>query len=206
MSGQQDYIFLKDPNEEGQTTYYAINPEKIETLYVSDTYDRYGQSVSPENAGNYLTLNTQKAVSLANQAYYEKEVEDRNLDESDPMPERFQLGDDISAHDFTAVYEALQLDNLLKNGEDYALIKETCKGFNYWDGSNWQTVTVQVEIGEPTYTIEDDPDTITELVQAIEGKSFERAEFGKKIYSGNGYQITESFCQGYWEIYSLILE
>lgn len=51
-----NYTFLKENyNEDGITRYFAISRERIETLKVSETYDRNGQLVSPIDAGGVIS-------------------------------------------------------------------------------------------------------------------------------------------------------
>lgn len=187
-------IFLTENLSEGTTKYFAIDSAKIETLNVSDTYDQYGQNVSASDAGDSIELLSNSAVSIANG---ESENDQNN---------GYEIGNIISAYDNGATFDLILDDKLLKEGVDYNSYKETVKGFTYWDGHNWKTVTTQVENGEPTHEIVTDETLIAELNKAIEEKELEGEGFGRKIYKGNGFVIVDSFWEGTWSEYEIVPE
>lgn len=185
-----NYIFLTENFTEGDTVYLAIDADKIETLNVSSTYDKYGQPVSNSDAGDSLDLLTNVAIDIANDA-----IGSANY---------FEQGNVVSAFEtptaFDDILELLQKHNLIE-GVDFTMYKETVKGFNYWDGSNYKTITTQVENGEATHTILDDERLIAELNEAIENSKFIKEGFGTKIYEANGWTVENNYCQGVWDAY-----
>lgn len=191
-----NYIFLIDKNRESETVYFAIDAEKIEILNESDTYDNYGQSVSPEDAGNSIGLLSQKAVDIANKAYHDNHAE---YDDTEVL-QHFSIGDFLSAYEHKEYSDVLS-DKDLKIGEDYSEYFPTCKGFNYWDGSNWKTIVVEREHGETDFEILDNEELTEELNQAIQNKEFVEDGFGRKIYETEQYEIEYNYCQGTWASY-----
>lgn len=193
-----NYIFLTDNNRESETIYFAIDSEKLETLNVSDTYDNYGQSVSPEDAGNGITLLSQKAVDIANQSYHDNHSD---YDDTEIL-QHFSVGDYLSAYE-NKEYSDLVGNTELKVDEDYSENFPTCKGFNYWDGSNWKSVIVDYEYGEANFEIVDNEDLSKRLNEAIQNKQFLKEGFGAKYYETEEFEIEYNYCQGTWASYYL---
>lgn len=181
-------IFLTENFNEGHVIYFAINSEKIETINVSDTYDKFGQRVDASTAGDSVDLITQEAADFANKEY-----------DSD----RYSMGDNISSWDDSILFDAIET-KFPEGDENVTYNKDTIKGFNYWNGQNWRTVTTSWNFGEATHSIIDDKEIINELEKAIEEKEFREGAFGTRIYDGNGYVIINSRCVGDWAEYEII--
>lgn len=198
-----NYIFLTKNFTEGPTIYFAIPADKIETLNLSDTYDQFGQIISSCDAGDSIELLSEKAVAIAN-----KELENENEGWENTEEDLYKIGAVISAYDSHHIYDTI-LEGLEKHcieGEDFNAYKETVKGCTYWNGHNWQTVTVSKDYGEPSHSIIDDENLVAELNEAIENKEFEKERFGIKIYKAGGYVIVDNYCQGAWASYELTTE
>lgn len=193
------YMFLTDNYSEGQDIYYAIHESEIETLFVSHTYVN-GQLISDSDAGDYITINSENAVKIANDAYNEYYADD--ADDEREYVEKFSIGDIISAYDFANVYSNVR--SACEENIDYTDFRTTCRGFNYFDGNNWQTITVACEFGETSHKILDDKDLIHELNEAIEKREFEAEGFGKKIYTAGDYVVVDDYCQGKWASYKVM--
>lgn len=192
-----NYIFLTNNNSEEQK-YFAIEASKIETLNVSDTYSGYGQKVDAGDAGDHLELLTDKAVKIANDTYNK---EHSDLEDYDEYIIKFSKGDIISAYDFRSEYDAVVEQTV--EDDDYQPFKETCKGFTYWDGHNWQTITVEQENGAPSHSIVDEEDLTEELNEAITNKSFKEKGFGFDLYERGQWVITDGYYQGVWAAYEI---
>lgn len=195
----ETYKFLKKTySEDSVTRYFAISSDRIETLRVSSTYTNYGQMVDTSDAGDSVTLDSQKAVDIANKAYYEHTDEDEK--------NRYELEDFVLDYDDPNTFSAVSGSSELVEGVDYTYNAETCKGFNYWDGNNWASVIVEYENGseEAPFEIVSDEDLIKELNNAIEEKTYVKNEFGEKIYHSGKYKVTYSQFASSWEDYCLI--
>ena len=193
------FIFLKDVNSEGTVKYFAIDVEKIETLRESDTYGPYGQQVSPQDAGNSLTLLTQAAVDVANKAYHDYHAE---YDDTEVL-QHYSISDVILAYESSNDYDAIVESSLIEN-EDYSIESPYVKGFTYWDGSNYKTVVVEREFeSNISHEIVKDEDLIEELNQAIEDKEYVKSEFGKEKYQSGNWEIVDNHCQGSWSSYEI---
>ena len=81
-----------------------------------------------------------------------------------------------------------------------------CKGFTFWDGSNWQSIITSSDDDQITHEIIEDKDLIEQLEKAINEKQFEKEGFGQKIYLGNGYVVVLSQFTSDWAEYTLIPE
>jgi len=188
-----NYIFLtKNFTDDKPLIYSAISEDRIETLNVSDCYADYGQRISNSDAGDSLELLSERAVLIANGESDEDDVNGH------------KIGDSIYAYDDSATFDLILEDKLLKEGEDYSLNCDTCEGFTFWDGHNWQTITTSANNGEPSHSIVDDEELIKELNAAIENKEFEKEGFGRKIYTHDGWVVIDSYCQGEWAAYDII--
>lgn len=173
--------------------WLAINQE-IETLNVSDTYGNYGQKVDAYTAGDAIQLLSSKAVSLANKIALEND-EDAGA---------FKTGDLVSAIDNNDIYDdVLNVVSGLKEYEDYTMWCSTVEGFNFWNGNNFQTVTVSCEVGEPSHAILTDETLIKELNEAIDEKSFIKEGFGTKTYDSEKFFIIENSFASHFEMYEV---
>lgn len=188
----ENFTFIKSTNtEEYPNPVYAISVD-ISEMRVSETYDRFGQPVTPADAGDYITLDTQKAVDIANNAY--KEFEDEEIDEM------FSLNETISDYEQGNVFTAINSAEELKEGLDFTYYASTCKGFNYFDGSNWQSIVIHYEDdGQPNYeVIENDS-----LESEIDSKEWIKDGFGKKLYESENFWIIHNYCVGSFASYEL---
>ncbi len=177
--------------ENKRVPFLAISENAIETLKDSDTYDNnYGQIVSAYNAGDAIKLKSENAVEVADKIAHELELE-----------ETFEIGSFISAFDNIELYNNI-IEELTED-EDYFGYFSTSKGFNFWDGSNWKTVTVSSEVGEPTHELLDDNDLENKLNQAIENSTFVNEGFGRRIYETEKYWIVDNNFQGHFESYEI---
>ncbi|SHJ06330.1 hypothetical protein SAMN05443429_10899 [Cruoricaptor ignavus] len=185
-----NYKFLINKDSE-ENVFRAIDADRIETLRVSETYDQYGQRVSPEDAGACLYLLTEKACEVA-KSFHLEQYEERE----------YRMGEAILAYEDKAFDEVV---DETEEGEDYERDEETCEGFNYWDGSNWQTVVIKYNQSDywTGWEIVDDEELEKKLNQAIEDMEFESEGGGFRRYTADGYEIEESFYSSSWESYSL---
>lgn len=187
------YTFIqKIENENGRTNPILAISNKIERLKVSETYNFYGQTVGTNLTGDSLEFLSQKAVEIAQKISDEQEAD-----------YKFAVGEIINGYDnsdvFNDIYEAVKID--CNVNEDFAEYYETCNGFNYWNGHNWQTVIVWSENGEPDYkVIEEDSEKMNE---AIENCEFIEETLGKEYYETEDFWIVRSAWQGDFESYQL---
>lgn len=187
------YKFIKENTfgENKSVPFLAISKNEIKTLNDSDTYNNYGQKVSACDAGDSIELKSEKAIEVANRIALEIDLD-----------YTYEIGSFISAfEDDSELYDGLI--NELTEDEDYSLYCSTSKGFNYWDGSNWKTVTVWSEVGEPSHESIDDEDLEKELNEAIEKSELVKDGFGRKIYETEKYWIVDSNFQNHFEAYEI---
>lgn len=212
-----NYIFLKDNNEQGPTTYYAISKEKIEKLNVCDTYTDYGQLVGHYDAGDYSIENSasdayrscEKAIKekFGVEATFTEEGIVKEID-GEEVPSSYDDEHDVD-YDVEKANKlfnlAIEIQDFIEEWRKENEVFNTCEGFDYWDGHNWQTITVSSELdGEPSHSIVDDENLVAELNKAIEEREFQSEGFGEKIYEGNGYKVIDSAFEGHWESYMVI--
>ena len=168
-------IFLKN-NYEDNGVIYATNNE-IETLNVSDCYDRNGQQIGHDDAGDFIELTDESMVKFANEFTESTE---------------YKIDDYINAWDSWQLFKALNEN--FENVVEYT----TCQGFNVWDGHNWKSIIVDTEIGEPEWSIvEFDEDILDEMEEVRTGNGF-------TVYETDEYEITSSQFVDAWEKYSII--
>ena len=182
-----EFIFLKE--EEGG--WNAIHSSTIETLNVSDCYDGNGQQISNADAGdNIVSLDEEEAEWLNT---HDEDGDEVEKDEDDTI---YKVGDNLSAYEDRGMFSAFVF-----NFPDREIEKETCEGFTYWDGHNFQTITVSVDNGEPTHYIEDDEETLNLLNEAVELAETENGEkkAGYENWKTEKMEINESPFQEAWE-------
>ena len=191
-------IFLKlanDHNNEGK--YFAMSQSQIETLNVSDSYDQYGQKVSASDAGDYLELTDRTAAQFANDCYNEQED-----NEDDDRENPYSAGMNINAFDNSGLFEAVCDEPAL----GVVTHRTQFQGFNFWDGSNWKTVSVETIEDNNEYEIETDETIIARLKEAIENKEQFSEGFGLTTYRYKDVEIVESQFASAWEQYEITLD
>lgn len=194
-----NYTFLTKAYNEGETIYYAIPDDKIEAMNESDTYDKHGQLISCGDAGDSLSLSTEKGVEMANKLA-------NKYEEHEEAPADYEVGNIISAHEDGSLYD--DIIACYKSGEltdmDIDITRAKVDGFTYWDGHNWKTVTVRKDYDEPTHAIVSDENLICELNAAIENKSFEKSGFGCEVFSYDKWVVIDISWQGTWASYEIM--
>ena len=200
------FIFLTEADNQGPATYYAIPEGKIETLNEFETYDRYGQQIGHEAAGDYHIDNEQSpAKQDCIAAIQEKFGHSVSID--------YKNGVEVIDNTETDEWISEQVDPAVAGefiSEINSFISEwveenstitTLRGFDYWDGSNWRTVVVEREHtgrDNTSHQILDDEELIAELNEAIENKKFMKSGFGKEVYQSGNWEIVVSNFQGSW--------
>lgn len=201
-----NYIFLTENFNEGPTTYYAISADKIETLKLSETYDKHGQTVGHTNAGDYSVENS---------------ASDAKPDCEKAIEEKFNLNSVVIDGDKVYSIDSEEVDYSFDDDSDFQKLvinindfieewrkeneaQEEVKGFTYWDGHNWKTVTTSANIGETSHSVIDDEKLIAELNAAIENKSFENSGFGCEVFTHNEWVIIDSNWQGTWSAFEIM--
>lgn len=182
--------FLQRFNHDCNCMEYAAIPETtLEWLNTYETYTAFGQTVGHELAGDYLELLTEDACKAASEILLEEYG----------MEKAFRVGDYINAYDNSFLF------NELKDREDVEVSFMQCFGFTYWDGHNFKTIVVQDDYGfEPDWTVVND-EVAVELAQAIEEKEFVGVGTGYEEYGTEKWRIKQSFWQGSWATYEIML-
>ena len=77
------------------------------------------------------------------------------------------------------------------------------RAYNYWNGSNWQSVVIEADY-DLRYSEIEDKEEIARYEAAIENMEFDNDDqTGYKVYTAPGFEITESAWQGDWELYTI---
>jgi len=188
----ETYTFIKSTDPENYPNPILAISVEIEEMRVSDTYDHFGQGVSPADAGDFIEILNQKALAVANKAYQEFEDEDED--------EKIVIGDLISDYDDGNTFSALNSSADLEDGVDIHYHASTCKGFNFWNGSNWQSVVVEYEHdGHNDYEVVENDS----LESEIDSKKWIKDVFGRKVYESKNFWIIDDFRQGSFASYEL---
>lgn len=199
------YTFLKSADRyehRDNPMWWAVSSDRIESLAVSDSYDQFGQKISPSDAGDYLDLISDAAVSLANEIdanYGDVEYEDEAA-----RPIRFKLHSVVSAFDDHDIFS--QIVEKLEEGRDYRLEETQFEGFNFWDGSNFKTIVVSSFDDNNTHEIEEDESIIARLNAALENGELVSEGFGTKTFRYQDAEIKYSQFQAAWEYAEITLD
>ena len=174
-----DFVILK--NEDGET-YQALPKNSFEEINVHNTYDN-GQSVSHEDAGDCLSINTNKAVKIANKVRKEEY----------PNKPVFKIGDIVHAFDFPYVFEEIVYGNNLNVDVDFTTEYQQCTAYNYWDGNNWKSIIVAYDnLNWECSELLEDKELIEELCQAINDMVYKDDSHGIKYFEHEKWSITQS--------------
>jgi hypothetical protein len=199
-----NYTFLTKNNNEGETIYYAIPADKIETLNLFETYDGRGQLVGHTNAGDYHLDNSDGTYATTDciKAIAEKfGIDYDNIHIVNESKDEFK----IEAGDGEEYgFDEDAVNDFIKEWRDENESLVEVKGFTYWDGHNWKTVTTSVNFGEPTHEVVSDGKLAADLNAAIENKSFEKSGFGCKVYSHENWVVINSNRQGTWAAFEIM--
>ena len=195
----ENYLFIRKNNQEGQEPILAVSPEIFKTMKMSDAYDDYGQHISPGDAGDSIELLSEKAVKVANEAY-----NDFHNYEGEEEVQKWSVDDVINAYDYDSEgFDAVAHNKELKEGKDYIYSAMTVKGYTYWDGHNWKTITIEQDIYEPTHEVITDKELVDELHEAIKNKEFFKDGFGQTIYKSGKWNLISSQFQGSFEDFAI---
>lgn len=195
------YQFLTDRFDDNGI-FYAISKDRIKTIPLSGTYTDYGQCVDPGEAGDGVTLLTQKAVDIAN-AGWEEQYGDRD----DFDPNKWNIGDTVYANN-----EGMSFDYIVNSyselieGSDIEWHKLTCEGFNYHDGHNWKTVSVACDYAEVSHDLVTDEKLIRSMNRAIKNRNYFKEEFGKRYYESRKYEIVQTQFPNDFSAYQITLK
>lgn len=185
-----EFIFISqnDPSDD----ILVVSEKAIESVAIADTYDHYGQKVGHIDAGDYLTIETQEAADAANEIYNNNRQE---WDDETPPIEKFQVGDAVSAYDYSDVFDAL-IDH-----DGVTLEQEEIQAIQYWDGHNFRTFALEGD-GQDGEIIDDD-DLIEKLESALDEMEYSHETTGCKYWETENFVICESAWQGAFERYSI---
>jgi hypothetical protein len=198
------YIFLTENYNEGPTTYYAIAADKIEALNLSETYDQHGQLVGHTNAGDYHLDNLEgtAAIEDCKTAIADKfGIDYDNINIENVGDDTFKI---VAGYGEEYGFDEAAVNAFIKEWREENESLTDVKGFTYWDGHNWKTVTTSINFGEPSHSIVDDEKLIAELNEAIENKSFEKSGFGCEVYSYENWMVIDSNWQGTWSAFEIM--
>ncbi len=191
-------IFLKlqhDHDNEGK--YFAIDESKIETLNVSDSYDQFGQRIGPDDAGDYLELTSIEAAVLANDCHNDIEGND-----DDDRENPYTAGMNIVAYENAELFDAV-CDNPRLGVVTH---RTTFEGFNYWNGSNFRTLSLSSIDDSHSHEIETDEAIIARLNESLENMEEVSEGRGLTTYRYKDVEVIESHYAGAWEEYTITLD
>lgn len=198
-----NYIFLTKAYNEGETIYYAIPDDKIETLNLFETYDGHGQLVGHCDAGDWHFGNSESNVV--------RECEKAIAEKFDIYLGNIHIireGDDnfiIEPGDGEGYgFDESAVNEFIKSWREENESLTEVGGFTYWDGHNFQTIITRHDNNEPTHNILKDEALVRELNEAIENKSFEAKGFGCEVYSHEKWVVIDSNWQGTWASYEIM--
>jgi len=161
-----------------------LSSAEFEEMPTPSTYDSYGQSITPENAGAYV----QPAEGKESEFYAELKA----ICEAEG--EDFTKEESYQAYDNWSIYELVvtkMSNDLYLQGED------TVTAYNYHDGSNFRTVTLVDDFGNNDVDLIDDEEA-AQIIEAWENAEFYQESNGFKVYKGGGYIFHRSLWASDW--------
>ena len=198
-------IFLKENfSENSVTRYFSIDDSRIETLKVFETYANHGEQVGHYYAGDYSIFNSASSAAFDCQDAINQKfgvvalIDDGLVQIIDNVDVDYSFDTDSEFDELTK-----DINNFIIEWEKQNSNYSKVKGFNYFDGHNWKTVTTCADFGETSHSIIEDEDLIGELEKAIEEMEFVESGYGKEEYEGNGYAIIKTQFESDWSEYTL---
>lgn len=149
-----------------------LDSSRFETKRVCDCYDRYGQIIGCYNAGCYSVENSSC------------DLED-NLKSF--LSEKFKI--DFESFDFDDI-EDVNIENEVKKWREENENHETALVFEYWNGSNWQTLFVNSNDISTNGIEALDKEESKKIVRAYNRANFINKGFGTSEYVGRKYIFT----------------
>lgn len=159
--------------------FYAIPSNEIVDGYLHDTYNDYGVVLDAYEAGDYTLGNPN----------FDAEMESHLRERFEELSEAvFYFGVD-GIFDYDVELTKSQVHEINKEIKSYIeehemLIK--AKYFNYWNGSNWQTVLIEAENTDTAYEIVE-AELADEIYADFENAIEERDTNGVTYYEGKKY-------------------
>lgn len=206
----KNYTFIKSTDsEEYPNPIYAISLE-IEDLELHKTYDKFGQTIGHDNADDYSIHNQYSYAAadclgeLIEHFQITSKINDYNTpDDVDFLSidynSKIEIIIDIDEEDIEN-FDREKINDFIKKWEEENAEYNTVKGFDYWGGRYWKTVTVEDStFDEPTHKIIEDDS----LEAEIDSKEWIKDGFGKKIYESENYWIIHNYCEGSFASYEL---
>lgn len=179
---REDVMIIRD-TENG--SYAAIPAKKVVKGYLHDTYNNWGQTLFPEEAGDYT---------------FGEETFDRDLEKV--LREKFEfLSDAVFYFNADGIFdydceltenEEKQINEFISKFHDENYIAVEATYFNYWDGSNWKSIIFECEGYWNVYEIVDDQELADEIYEDFENAKAGKESNGFTDYEGPKYTHTTS--------------
>lgn len=160
---------------------YIIDTSEFKMMPISSTYDRYGQKVTAEDAGDYLTVSSQSLLNKVN----------------NELKETLELNEIVSAYDHPHAFEYIKEHG---NSDEYEITEHMCKAYNYFDGSNYKSVIIECDTFETFYEKVDQQEEEAILGEYEDKSEVEEHNTGVKTFVGQKYLFRESQFAGAWEV------
>lgn len=183
--------------ETGESRLVLFNWEIKKGIPYTDTYGRYGQRITHEEASSFISPIT------PNQEF---------LDRLNILAEENGLEKETEVRETYGTYWPL-FDLILESpgfveGVDYELYQETCDALTYWDGSNFCSVVFAYE-SDPT---EPDAELVEDELSEEILAAYDRAEFkecgffGESTYEDqeSGYRFEGNCMSHIWYSYDVV--
>ena len=173
---------------------YIIDAGEITEMNVCDTYDDYGQTVDHYYAGDYCPENSScdfcgdLVKKLEKEGFGSKiaEIREENNYSYNEIGE-ILLG---TGYD-TEIQIPEMMQNLIREFAENEPVYNKCEGFNYWDGSNWKTITTYMEFGNADAEILEDEE-VSEILEQWDNSETGDWENGTRTSVSEDYEFTES--------------
>lgn len=159
----------------GEDPKLFIADVKFEYMPISDTY-RFGQQISHSDAGDYLEFNKYTI-----------------LDKDDEVTS-FLQGEVVLAYNDPQLFNKI-IENISK--DSYNLHQETVLAYNYWDGSNWKTLTLS---GDSPFLEFFHERSGFDIIEDYKDAQFLTESFGTQVLCSDQYVFTKHSFQGTWYI------
>jgi len=153
---EKKYVVIKIPDT---NKFGIISADGIKKMPYCETFNKYGQQIGCYDAGCYSLDNSSSGVHKNLQIAIKEE-----FGIAIQIDLRFQIDGSLSSE------ENEEIKAFISSWIEENTSHVECESFNFWDGRNWQSFVIDIDLGEPPVLRleEDDPVSISILSEMPE--------------------------------------
>lgn len=173
-------VIRKKESEDGRM--FIADRDDFEWQNLSECYDKFGQQIGEENAGDYCLENC-----------YCTDLRDKFL--NDLKAAGFEVDENSDIDDFTDS-EDEKLKKFIEAWKDENESYTEALVYNFWNGHNWQSIIISCDSDESVNYEEIEGKEAEDILKAFEGVQFGQHERGLCTVESGEFVFTHSLFAG----------